>query len=62
MRKFPTKIGLEEFQEFQEFQGFQEFQEDGGRRCEGREVREGERSMDMGEWVLGFGSKVDMGK
>ena len=31
-------------------------------KCGGREVREGERSMDMREWVLGFGSKVDMGK
>ena len=40
-----------------------EFLEDGGKgKCEGREVREGERSTDMREWVLGFGSKVDMGK
>ena len=39
-----------------------EFWKTAERRCEGREVREGERSMDIEEWVLGFRSKVDMGK
>ena len=32
------------------------------KKCEGREVREGERSTDTREWVLGFRIKVDMGK